>query len=48
VVAMRKALEVVHTLCYQFFSLARCILIQISAKPSDMGDGLIPVSKHSN
>jgi hypothetical protein len=30
------------------FSLARCILIQISATPSNMGDGLIPVSECSN
>jgi hypothetical protein len=30
--------------CY----LARCTLIQISVTPSDMGDGLIPVSKHNN
>jgi hypothetical protein len=30
------------------FSLASCILIRISTTPSDIGDGLIPVSKHSN
>jgi hypothetical protein len=30
------------------FSLARYILIQISMTPSDMGDGLIIVSKRSN
>jgi hypothetical protein len=30
------------------FSLARCILIQISVTPSDMDDGLIPESEHSN
>jgi hypothetical protein len=30
------------------FSLAKCILIRIFATPSDMGDGLIPVSKRSN
>jgi hypothetical protein len=30
------------------FSRARCILIRISARPSDMGDGLITMSKRSN
>jgi hypothetical protein len=30
------------------FPLVRCILIQISVTPSDMGDGLIPMSKCSN
>jgi hypothetical protein len=30
------------------FSLAWCILIRISATPSDMGDGWIAVSKCSN
>jgi hypothetical protein len=34
--------------CVAKSSHARCILIQISARPSDMGDGLITVSKHSN
>jgi hypothetical protein len=30
------------------FSLVKCILIQISVTPSDMGDDLIAVSKRSN
>jgi hypothetical protein len=30
------------------FSLASCILIRISVTPSNMGDGLIAVFKHSN
>jgi hypothetical protein len=30
------------------FSLARCISIQISVTPSDLGVGLIPVSERSN
>jgi hypothetical protein len=29
-------------------SLASCILIRISLTPSDMGDGLIAIFKHSN
>jgi hypothetical protein len=29
------------------FSLTRCILIRISMTPSNMGDGLITVSKRS-
>jgi hypothetical protein len=34
--------------CCQVLSLARCILIQISVTASNMGDGLIAVSKCSN
>jgi hypothetical protein len=34
--------------CYQVLSLTRYILIRISATPSDMGDDLIAVFKHSN
>jgi hypothetical protein len=34
--------------CVARFSLARCILIRIFMTPSNMGDGLIAVSKRSN
>jgi hypothetical protein len=34
--------------CCQVFTLARWLLIIISETPSKMGDGLIPVFKHSN
>jgi hypothetical protein len=32
-------------MCVARLSLARCILIQIFVTPSDMGDGLVVVSK---
>jgi hypothetical protein len=34
--------------CVARFSLVRCILIRIFVTPSDMGDGLITVSKQNN
>jgi hypothetical protein len=37
-----------RVLCCQVLSLARCILIRITATPSEMGEGLITESKCSN
>jgi hypothetical protein len=34
--------------CVARFSLTKCILIRIFVTPSDMGDGLVAVSKCSN
>jgi hypothetical protein len=34
--------------CCQVFPLQDCKLVQISTTPSEMGDGLIVVSKRSN